>query len=79
MTRYISFGMAVGECRGRQAELIGPADPHPDIDSDALRLLLRQVFTAAGGVHDDWEEYDRTMAEQDRTAVLVTPSRIYSN
>ena len=62
-----------------QAELIGPADPHPDIDADALRLLLRQVFKAAGGVHDDWEEYDRTMAEQGRTAVLVTPSRIYSN
>jgi len=62
-----------------QAELIGPDDPHPDIDAEALRLLLRQVFTAAGGVHDDWEGYDRTMAEQHRTAVLVTPSRIYSN
>jgi PPOX class probable F420-dependent enzyme len=62
-----------------RAELIGPDDPHPDIDAEALRLLLRQVFTAAGGVHDDWDAYDRTMAEQRRTAVLLTPSRLYSN
>jgi PPOX class probable F420-dependent enzyme len=62
-----------------RAELIGPDDVHPDIDADALRLLLREVFTAAGGTHDNWDEYDRTMAEQRRTAVLVTPSRIYSN
>jgi PPOX class probable F420-dependent enzyme len=62
-----------------QAELIGPDDPHPDVDAEALRLLLRQVFTAAGGSHDDWDEYDRTMKEQHRTVVLVTPSRVYSN
>jgi PPOX class probable F420-dependent enzyme len=62
-----------------RAQLIGPDDPHPAIDTDALRLFLRQVFTAAGGTHDDWDGYDRTMAEQRRTAVLVTPSRIYSN
>jgi PPOX class probable F420-dependent enzyme len=62
-----------------RAELIGPDDPHPGVDADALRLLLRQVFTAAGGTHDDWEAYDRTMAEERRTAVLFTPSRIYSN
>jgi PPOX class probable F420-dependent enzyme len=62
-----------------RAELIGPDDPHPDIDTDGIRLLLRQVFTAAGGSHDDWDAYDRTMAEQRRTAVLFTPTRIYSN
>jgi PPOX class probable F420-dependent enzyme len=62
-----------------RAELIGPDDPHPDIDADGIRLLLRQVFTAAGGSHDDWGAYDRAMAEQRRTAVLFTPTRIYSN
>jgi PPOX class probable F420-dependent enzyme len=61
------------------AELIGPDDPWPAIDADAQRLLLRNVFTAAGGSHDDWNEYDRAMAEQRRTAVLVRPSRVYSN
>ena len=62
-----------------RAELIGPDDPHAAIDVEGLRLLLRQVFTAAGGSHDDWEAYDRTMAEQRRTVVFVTPTRIYSN
>jgi PPOX class probable F420-dependent enzyme len=61
------------------AELIGPDDPHPDIDADALRLLLREVFRAAGGEHDDWDAYDRTMVEQGRTVVLVDVARIYSN
>jgi PPOX class probable F420-dependent enzyme len=62
-----------------RAELIGPDDPHPHIDAHGIRLLLRQVFTAAGGSHDDWDAYDRAMAEQRRTAVLFTPTRIYSN
>ena len=61
------------------AELIGPDDPHPEVDAEHLRVLLRDVFTAAGGQHDDWDAYDRTMLEQRRTAVLVPPSRIYSN
>lgn len=34
---------------------------------------------AAGGVHDDWDTYDRTMAEQRRVVVLVEPTRIYGN
>ncbi len=61
------------------AELAGPDDPQPWLAGDALRLLLRDVFTAAGGHHDDWVEYDRVMAEQGRTVVLITPSRVYSN
>jgi PPOX class probable F420-dependent enzyme len=60
-------------------ELIGPDDPLPGISADRLRLLLREIFKAAGGSHDDWEGYDRTMAEQHRTAVLISPTRIYSN
>ena len=61
------------------AELIGPDDTHPNVDADRLRLLLREVFSAAGGQHDDWEAYDRTMLEQRRTAVFIAPLRIYSN
>lgn len=41
--------------------------------------LLRDVFTAAGGTHDDWDEYDRVMASENRVAVFVTPERVYSN
>ncbi|VEG56790.1 pyridoxamine 5'-phosphate oxidase-like protein [Mycolicibacterium aurum] len=62
------------------AELAGPDDPQPWLGPDGtLARLLRDIFTAAGGTHDDWDEYDATMREQRRTAVLVTPTRIYSN
>jgi PPOX class probable F420-dependent enzyme len=61
------------------AQLIGPDDPHPEIDNEHLRLMLRNIFTAAGGTHDDWDTYDRVMREERRTAVLVTPTRAYSN
>jgi PPOX class probable F420-dependent enzyme len=62
-----------------RAELIGPDDPHPDVDAERLRVLLREIFTAAGGTHDDWDTYDRVMREEKRTVVLVAPTRIYSN
>lgn len=61
------------------AEIIGPDDPHPDVDGDALRELLRTVFRAAGGTHEDWDSYDRVMAEQRRAAVLIAPVRAYTN
>jgi PPOX class probable F420-dependent enzyme len=61
------------------AELVGPDDSHPDIDSNRLRILLRDIFVAAGGTHDDWSLYDRVMQEERRTAVLLSPTRVYSN
>ena len=62
-----------------RAEIIGPDDPHSLIDAERYRHLLREVFTSAGGQHDDWDAYDATMLEQRRAAVFVAPSRIYSN
>lgn len=61
------------------AEIMGPDDPHPDVDGETLRALLRTIFQAAGGTHDDWDTYDRVMAEERRAAVLLTPRRIYTN
>lgn len=61
------------------AEIIGLDDPFEGFDEADLPELLRAVFRAAGGSHDDWDEYDRVMAEQRRAAVLVQPQRIYSN
>jgi len=61
------------------AELIGPDDPRDGVDAERLRVLLREIFTAAGGTHDDWDAYDAEMKMQGRTAVLVTPTRVYSN
>ncbi len=61
------------------AQLIGPDDPHPDVDDERLRVLLRDIFTAAGGTHDDWDTYDRVMREERRAAVLISPTRVYTN
>jgi len=63
-----------------RAELAGPDDrPGWLTGSEQLRMLLRAVFIACGGTHDNWADYDRVMVEQRRTAVLVVPTRIYSN
>jgi PPOX class probable F420-dependent enzyme len=62
-----------------RAEVIGPDDPHAAVDEERLRLLLREIFTAAGGTHDDWADYDQTMREERRASVLVTPTRVYTN
>jgi PPOX class probable F420-dependent enzyme len=63
-----------------RAELAGPEDTQPWLkDADQLRLLLREVFTAAGGTHDDWDEYDRVMSTERRAVVLIAPTRVYSN
>jgi PPOX class probable F420-dependent enzyme len=61
------------------SELIGPQDPHPEVDPEGLRLLLRAVFAGAGGTHDDWDTYDRVMREEGRVAVLVEPRKVYGN
>ena len=61
------------------ADLVGPADQHPAVDAERLRLLLREIFEAAGGTHDDFDEYDRVMAAERRVAVLVAPERILGN
>lgn len=58
-----------------ESELLGPDGPDPE----QLRLLLRAVFAAAGGTHDDWDAYDRVMREEGRVAVLVEPARVYGN
>ena len=56
-----------------------PDDLPEGIDGEALRLILRHVFQAAGGTHDDFDEYDRTMADEGRAAIFVAPSRILGN
>ena len=62
-----------------QATLIGPDDQLAGFDPSAVPQLLREIFTAAGGTHDNWAEYDRVMAEERRAAVLVELERVYTN
>jgi hypothetical protein len=59
--------------------LIGPDDPEPAVDAERLRLLLREIFTAAGGTHEDFGTFDRVMRDERRTAVFVHPDRVYAN
>lgn len=58
-------------------DLIGPDDDLAGFDPAALPALLRAIFTAAGGTHEDWDTFDRVMADERRTAVLIAPIRIY--
>lgn len=51
----------------------------PDEPVDNLPQLLRDIYHAAGGHHDDLDEYDRVMATERRTAVLLDPVRFASN
>jgi PPOX class probable F420-dependent enzyme len=60
-------------------DIMGPEDPFPGIDAERLRRLLREIFIAAGGTHEDFDEYDRVMKAESRTAVLVRPEKVYSN
>lgn len=61
------------------ADLIGPDDRPDGFDDEAIRLLLRAIFQAAGGTHDDYDEYDAAMAAERRVAVLVAADRILGN
>jgi PPOX class probable F420-dependent enzyme len=59
--------------------LLGPDDTADGLAMDRIPSLLRNVFAAAGGTHEDWTEFDRVMAAERRTAVLVEPARLVSN
>jgi len=61
------------------AQVCGPDDVMDGLAPDRVATLLRDVFRAAGGTHDDWDEYDRVMAQERRAAVLVTPARVIGN
>lgn len=59
--------------------IVGPDDVPHGFDLDELPGLIRAVFVAAGGTHEDWVEFDRVMAEERRAAVLVGLDRITTN
>jgi PPOX class probable F420-dependent enzyme len=62
-----------------RAEIAGPDDRHPWLDAERLRVLLREIFQAAGGEHDDWDTYDQVMLDERRAAVFIDVDRVYSN
>lgn len=58
------------------AEIAGPEDALDGLDPEEVPVLLRDVFMAAGGTHDDWATYDRVMRDERRAAVLVRVTRL---
>jgi hypothetical protein len=62
------------------ADLAGPNDVLEGVDPGAVHGLLRDVYSAAvGGSVADWAELDQVMTAEGHTAVLVRPTRVYSN
>jgi PPOX class probable F420-dependent enzyme len=61
------------------ASIVGPDDEIPGVTAQDLPALLRDVFRAAGGAHDDWDEYDRVMATDRRAVVFIAPERVTGN
>ena len=59
--------------------LAGPDDESGGISSLDVPSLLRAIFVAAGGTHDDWAEFDRVMEAERRVAVLIEAARITTN
>ena len=59
--------------------LEGPDDPAPTASARLIPTVIRAVFSAAGGTHDDWDEFDRAMASDRRCAVFVEAQRITGN
>ena len=62
-----------------ETSLAGPDDVLHGVDAADVPQLLRHIFIAAGGTHEDWDTFDSVMAEERRAAVFVRMDRIYSN
>jgi hypothetical protein len=60
-----------------RARLVGPDDPVAGVPDVAA--TIRSVYEAAGGTHEDWDAFDRAMAEERRCAVFVRADAITSN
>jgi hypothetical protein len=62
------------------ADLAGPDDRLAGLEPADVPRLLRDIYAAAvGGTRDEWAELDGVMAAERHAAVLVRPTRIYSN
>lgn len=54
--------------------LTTPVARHPD--DDTVEALVA-YYRSAAGEHPDWEEYRRTMVEEGRLLMRITPERAY--
>jgi PPOX class probable F420-dependent enzyme len=62
------------------AALAGPDDGLDGLDNGDVNRVIRSVYAAAvGGTQEEWAELDAVIAAERHAAVLIRPSRIYSN
>jgi pyridoxamine 5'-phosphate oxidase-like protein len=63
-----------------EAGLAGPDDALEGSEDCDVNRVIRSVYAAAvGGTQEEWAELDAVIAAERHAAVLVRPSRIYSN
>jgi hypothetical protein len=61
-------------------DLIGPDDRVDGVAPDGVAPLFHEIYAAAiGGAPDDWAARDGDIEQEGHTAVLVRPTRVYSN
>jgi len=62
------------------ASLAGPDDALEGFEDGDMNRVIRTVYAAAvGGTQEEWAELDAVIEAERHAAVLVRPSRIYSN
>jgi hypothetical protein len=61
-------------------DLIGPDDRPNSLAPEAVPGVFHEIYAAAiGGTPDDWTARDAVIEQEGHTAVLVRPTRLYSN
>jgi hypothetical protein len=57
-----------------KAKLLSPENTDPE----ELRIALQEVYRAVAMTdHPDWDDYDRAMREDRRSAIIVAPEHSY--
>ena len=65
----------------RYVTVEGPATAHgmEDSSEDVWLALLRAAYTATGRPPERWDDFDRSMREERRNVVLITPEHVYGS
>jgi len=46
-------------------------------DPETLKMALRDIYRSIAGEHPNWPEYDQSMVDEKRSAVVVVPDHVY--
>jgi hypothetical protein len=61
-------------------DLVGPDDRLDGVRAESVAAVFHEIYSAAiGGTPDDWAERDDAIARERHAAVIVRPTRVYSN